>query len=374
MIICNVEKKELEDLTPTSIVPQTPFWGRVKKNQGYIPTGFEINASADLLFENRKSTEKVSDDLLVLIKRIDRYHCYAYIPYGPEIEPDFENQGLFLEHLSETLRSHLPQGCIFIRYDLMWQNQWAADEEYFDQSGNWLGPPQNHVQEFRINYKTATWNLRKSDSDILPKNTFFLDLTQQEKDLLKNMRYNTRYNINRAIRNGINVREYGPEHIGEWYKLYLDTATRHHLPLQSQDYFMNVLKNQDNDKKGVNVKMLMADLDGQFLASMFLVLSKNRGTYLYGASSSDNKDMMASYALQWESIRISKNRGCSEYDMFGSAPDSRKQHPLHGIHIYKKGFGGKLYHRMGCWDYPCDQELYNLFKLQEQQLLEKTRA
>lgn len=74
---------------------------------------------------------------------------------------------------------------------------------------------------------------------------------------------------------------------------------------------------------------------------------------------------MASYALQWESIKIAKAYGCTEYDMFGSAPNLKKNHPLHGVHVYKKGFGGNLYHRMGCWDYLLDDSLYPIFQRQE---------
>jgi lipid II:glycine glycyltransferase (peptidoglycan interpeptide bridge formation enzyme) len=155
------------------------------------------------------------------------------------------------------------------------------------------------------------------------------------------------------------------EHMDDWYKLYLDTAIRHNMPLQNQEYFSRILQNQDNTKNGVKVKMLMAERDGTFLSSMFLVLSKKRGTYLYGASTSDKKNAMASYALQWESIKIAKEWGCTEYDMFGSAPNLNRTHPLHGVHVYKKGFGGNLFHRMGCWDYPYNEKLYELYKFLE---------
>ncbi|MDD3080556.1 MAG: peptidoglycan bridge formation glycyltransferase FemA/FemB family protein [Paludibacter sp.] len=362
---CKLHEKELGEIRPTNILPQTSFWGRIKEQQGFIPKSFELTVSKDLLFNSGKSLNHTYDDLLVLIKNIDPNFCFAYIPYGPKLEPVFENQGLFLEELSEIIRPYLPDNCIFIRYDLKWQNQWAKDEEYFDNSGNWLGPPQNQVQEFRVNYKTSNWNLRKSPGDILPKNTFFLDLSQNEKDLLKNMRYNTRYNVKRAIKNGIRVKEYGIEQIGDWYKLYVETAIRHNMPLQDETFFANILQHQDDQRNGVNIKMLMADNGEEFLASMFLVLSNKRGTYLYGASSTEKHNMQASYALQWESIKIAKQNGCVEYDMFGSAPNLNKSHPLHGVHVYKKGFGGNLFHRMGCWDYPYKQDEYNLFKIQE---------
>jgi len=179
------------------------------------------------------------------------------------------------------------------------------------------------------------------------------------------MRYNTRYNIRRASKNGIRIRQYGIEHIDDWYRLYLETATRHHLPMQDEDFFSVLLKNQDDSPRGVRVKLLMAGKDENPLASMFLVLSNQRGTYLYGASSSENKNLMAGYALQWEAIKLAKKRGCSEYDMFGSAPNLSKNHPLHGVHVYKKGFGGHLFHRMGCWDYPLDTTKYNLLRARE---------
>jgi len=364
-MICELERKDIEDFKTTNILPQTPFWGRVKRDQGFIPQGFELTISKDLLVSQGSALEKKGEDLLLLIKYIDSNTCFAYVPYGPKLEPTFENQGLFLEQLSESIRPQLPANCIFIRYDLTWENQWAAEEEYFDSTGNWIGPPAHKTQEYRVNFNTVNWNLHKSIMDNLPKNTFFLDLTLAEQDLLRNMRYNTRYNVKKANKKGIRVREYGIDHIQDWYTLYNDTAMRHNMPIQNEDYFSTILKNQDNSKKGVTVKMLMADIDGEFLSSMFLVLSKERGTYLYGASTSCKNNLMASYALQWESIRLAKQWGCTEYDMFGSAPNLNQGHPLHGVHIYKKGFGGNLYHRMGCWDYPFNKKTYDVYRLQE---------
>jgi len=364
-MLCELRKKDYEELKSTNILPQTSFWGRIKEKQGFIPKGFELNISKDLLFSQGSALNKKDEDLLILIKHIDPNNCFAYVPYGPKLEPSFENQGLFLEQLSESIKAYLPSNCLFIRYDLIWKNQWAVEDEYFDHAGNWIGPPPNKTQEYRVNFNTHNWNLKKSIGDNLPKNTFFLDLKKNEQDLMMNMRYNTRYNVRKAYKNGIRIQEYGIEQIDDWYQLYLETAIRHQMPIQNKAFFSTILRNQDNTKNGVNVKMLMADIDGYFLSSMFLVLSKNRGTYLYGASSSSDNRLMASYALQWESIKISKKWGCKEYDMFGSAPNLYPNHPLHGVHIYKKGFGGDLYHRMGCWDYPYNQQKYDLFRLQE---------
>ena len=130
-----------------------------------------------------------------------------------------------------------------------------------------------------------------------------------------------------------------------------------------KDYFAHVL--EDGDAQGVNSRLLIAEQNGELLAAMILVLSAKRGTYLFGASSRSNKQLMASYALQWEAIKLSKAHGCVEYDMFGCAPGLIPSHPLYGVHLFKKGFGGKLYHRMGCWDYPINEDVYQQVKMGE---------
>ena len=109
----------------------------------------------------------------------------------------------------------------------------------------------------------------------------------------------------------------------------------------------------------------MADYEGEFLAAMFLVLSNKRATYLYGASSGNRRNLMATYAVQWEGIRRAHEAGCREYDMFGAAPNANSGHPMHGLYRFKSGFGGYFFHRMGCWDYPLNHSQYNSFRAQE---------
>jgi lipid II:glycine glycyltransferase (peptidoglycan interpeptide bridge formation enzyme) len=98
---------------------------------------------------------------------------------------------------------------------------------------------------------------------------------------------------------------------------------------------------------------------------MFLVLSGKRATYLYGASSSTNRHLMSTYALQWDAMERAKERGCKEYDMFGVSPNPDPSHPLYGLYRFKTGFGGALFHRMGCWDYPLDGKTYEAYRTSE---------
>ncbi len=358
---CTVEPKEIPEIKTGNIVQQTSFWANVKHEQGLEPCAFNYNASGDLLSPGQSSSAIYHDDLLVLVRKVNQTHSVAYVPYGPKNEPDSENHGLFLEELSEVLRPRLSRDCIMIRYDLPWENQWALEEDYYDEQGNWKGPPPISNQEFRVNFNTHKWNLHKSHSNNLPANTIFLDLDQSEEHILMQMKPKTRYNIRLSARKGVRVRNYDMSYIDTWYSLYRETAQRNNVTLHDKEFFTTVLAASGENNRDVDIRLLMADLDGEFLAAMFLILSGKRGTYLYGATSGKKRNYMASYAIQWEAIKTARNNGCTEYDLFGTAPNMNYSHPLAGLYRFKSGFGGNLYHRMGCWDYPLREEVYKHF-------------
>jgi lipid II:glycine glycyltransferase (peptidoglycan interpeptide bridge formation enzyme) len=95
---------------------------------------------------------------------------------------------------------------------------------------------------------------------------------------------------------------------------------------------------------------------------MFLAISGKRATYLYGASSSVHREMMGTYALQWNAIRKARETGCKEYDLFGISETPDPSHPMYGLYRFKTGFGGYKYHRQGCWDYPFNAEQYEIYR------------
>lgn len=367
-MIFGLEKKEIKHVFKTSIIQQTAFWSEVKQQQGIKSLAINFKVSKPSIFNN-SSNEKsnyIETDVLILLQPVDNEYTIAYIPYGPEIEPHEENQGRFLEEFSESLRPYLPKNCITIRYDLAWHSPWATDPEHFDNQGNWNGPPEKKYQEFRLNISTQHWNLKKSNSDILPSNTIFLDLKKEPTTLLSSMKPKTRYNINLSIRKGVHIREVGLDKLDLWYALYRETAIRNNIHLNSIEYFRSVLRARAaHTNSPAEVQLLIAEVDDTPLAAMFLVISNKRGTYLYGASSSIKRNYMATYALQWKAMQIARNKGCEEYDFFGVSPRPDPSHPMYGLFKFKSGFGGNLHHRMGCWDYPLKQERYTLFRIAE---------
>lgn len=366
-MIRDVKHKEIEQVFKTPILQQTAFWSKVKRRFGMdsVALNFKVKSSV-LKSSDKDSEEYVITDLLLLLHRFDNEYSIAYVPYGPEIEPDPEMQGEFLEVLSEQIREYLPQKCFMIRYDLVWKSLWAGDDDYFDNEGIWMGPPSREMQELRFNIGTQYGNLIKSASNNLPSNTIFVNISNSNENILGNMKPKTRYNIMLSERKGVNVKVCGMESLEIWYELYKETASRNNFYLHSIDYFRVILTERANDTLSpAEVLLLIAEADSKPLAALFLVISGNRGTYLYGASSGNNRNFMATYALQWKAMNIASDRGCIQYDLFGVSPIGDPSHPMYGLYRFKTGFGGKLHHSMGCWDYPLDHKVYSFFTASE---------
>ncbi len=364
-MLLDIRKKDTDELNKTPILQQTAFWSEVKNKLGAetLAVGFKSRESD--IFHSRSDKLLVSD-LLIVLQQIDRNHSVAYVPYGPELEPSDEFQSLFLEELSESIRPYLPNNCILIRYDLCWESYWTKEADNFDENGLWKGEPELRTQEFRFNFNTENWNFKKALSNILPASTVYLNLRQDEESILQRMKPKTRYNIRLAQRRGATVKSAGMEEISTWYELYKETAARNGILLNDIKYFEAVLSAKaDNTRSPARVRLLIAEYNQKPLAAMFLVISGNRGSYLYGASSSENRNLMAAYALQWEAIRLSKAAGCTQYDMFGISPTPDPEHPMYGLYKFKSGFGGEIYHSLGCWDYPLNEEKYTLFRASE---------
>ncbi len=359
-----LERKQTESLEKTPVLQQTAFWSEIKRKQGISSGAFKIKIKTNEICHTQNH-KYIQDDFLVLFQDIGDGRKVGYVPYGPTIEPAEDMQGLFLEELSESLRPFLNSKSVMLRYDLSWESPWAKDSScYID--GNWLGPPAKQNQELRINFNTYNWNLKKANTNILPKDTLFIDLRKDEIRLLKDMKRKTRYNIRLSQRKGVKVRKAGMNDISLWYELYKETCVRNGMYLDEQDYFENVFStNAGFTNSPAKVDLLIAELDDAPLAAMFLVCSGRRATYLYGASTSAYRQCMASYALQWEAIKRAKKIGCTEYDMFGIAPNPDPAHPMYGLYRFKTGFGGKIFHRMGCWDYPLSQQSYELYLSKE---------
>ncbi|MFO7864837.1 MAG: peptidoglycan bridge formation glycyltransferase FemA/FemB family protein [Salinivirgaceae bacterium] len=336
---------------------QTGFWAKLKEQNGWNALGFHVDISSD-------KTVHRSADMLVLVTYIASDLTMAYIPYIPFSEVHTTHTGNLLEELAEAIHPHLPDNVLFIRYDVPWESPWTQENDRYDYAGNWLGNPEPHVRELRMNFGTHNHALRKAVTDALPTNTIFIDLDKSNQELLHDMKGKTRYNIRLSQKKGVDVRIAKSSELNKWYEIYAETTRRNHIHADDYTFFDRAIKAQASDTE-TDVHMLIAEKDETPLAGMFLTIVNEQATYLYGASSSQCRNLMGTYQLQWEAMQLAKQSGCKRYDMFGVSPSPDSSHPMYGLYRFKSGFGGHLFHRQGCWDYVFGEAKYNAYRATE---------
>ena len=356
--------KQTRRVVPTPYLQQTAYWSRLKQKQGRTTKAFDIVVDSG----GTTGRPEPDGDMLVVLRDLAPGVTMAYVPFGPELLPDQELRGAWLEDISEQMRRHLPENCVFIRYDLPWRSPWADEPDRYEKKECWMGPPKARIQEMRMNFATEHWNLRKAPTDLLPPDTVLVDVSRDRDRILSRMKPKTRYNIGLSKRKGVQIRNAGIDGLPAWYSLYRQTTARHAMNLNEIDYFEAALKVHDQDcDSPAQVQLLLAEVQDRPMAGIILAISGTRATYLYGASSTipGDRPYMASYALQWEAICRARACGCRDYDMFGVSPSPMPGHPMFGLYRFKTGFGGRMQHRQGCWDYPLDQARYDLYRASE---------
>ncbi|MBN1838349.1 MAG: peptidoglycan bridge formation glycyltransferase FemA/FemB family protein [Spirochaetales bacterium] len=323
---------------------QSPFWGLFKSRFGWTPHGFRYEGPGD------------AGTLLALSRDTGGGLGMAYVPQGPDLPLPWSEQGRFLESLSRLLQPHLPRSCVFLRYDLPWETPYAAEREPEGQTDPRPDPP---IRELRMNFGTSDWNLRKAPTDLLPPDTVIVELDGDEDRLLARMTATARYNVRMSARRGVSVRSASAAELPVWYRLYAATTRRQGIERHPLAYFRTLLDLARAPEGGTtDIRLLLARVGDSVAAGMLLALQGRRAMYLFGASSVRNRAVAPSHRLQWRAMKLARERGCTSYDLFGIPPSRNPSHPMHGLFRFKTGFGGRVLHRRGCWDYPFDPDRY----------------
>lgn len=196
---------------------------------------------------------------------------------------------------------------------------------------------------------------REAESWIEPRSTLQLDLRLTEPELLAQMKPKGRYNIGVARRHGVSVVEdRSPRGIEEFLAIYRETYGRHGLSRKRASYFRGLFATLPADC----TPLLFAEYRGTRVATALLIRFGERATYFMGGSRSVHRKTMASYLLQFESMRRAKALGHRWYDFYGVAPQDRPDHPWAKFSDFKRKFGGVELSFVPALDYIYDPLAY----------------
>jgi peptidoglycan pentaglycine glycine transferase (the first glycine) len=193
----------------------------------------------------------------------------------------------------------------------------------------------------------------KKSHNIQPKKTLILDISESEQELLSQMHYKTRYNIQLAIKKGVKTYCSSPktQNFNDFWRLMEETTKRDKFRPHPKEYYRKMLEIP-------GVELFIASYRDKIIAANIVVFFEKTAIYLHGASDYEHRNLMAPHLLQWEQIKEAKKHGCIEYDFWGI--DEQK---WPGVTRFKKGFAGKEINYLGAYDLVFQSAWYWIYEI-----------
>lgn len=346
---------------------QTPFWAEFKSNHGWTKLFLTKNPDGSLTkVESYPDSVGAENRLTVLLRRV-KFFNIAYIPMAPEFSqrnPEDEIPNSVVEDyfsslgdLSTELKKFLPARTLFARFDV--------PVDFTD-----IEAKNSFIKASSVGKK-----FKKSRVDIQPPDTVLLQLAEKTEDeLLSEMKNKWRYNVRLASKKGVEVQKYTARDenfsfaFDKFYELFEQTSKRDSVSFHAKSYYRDLLERGSADNGNPVINLYLAKHEEDYLAGIITLFCPREAVYLYGASGNVKRNLMPAYLLQWTAIQDAKKAGCPVYDFYGCPPTDDENHPMHGLYLFKTGFGGKLIHRPGSYDIALSP-LYGLYET-----VEKLRA
>lgn len=338
---------------------QTYEWGQVKAKYGWSPLYAVWTADGKLsVFKEGDDRSLYTDHCvaaaLILKRQILRNGFAArlsllYAPKGPLL--DWSNESLRNRVLNDLQSFAKKQGAIFFKMDpdvVLGTGIPSSKDDVINYGG----------QSVMSALKRLGWS--DSSDQIQFKNTVLIDLTPPEEELLARMKQKTRYNIRLAEKKGMILRVGNPQDFGMLYKMYAETSVRDGFVIRNEGYYQTVWK-LFIDSNEPTCEPLIAEVDGEPVAAIFVFYFAGRAYYVYGMSRDVHREKMPTYLLQWEAMKRAKARGCNAYDLWGAPDIFDESDSMWGVYRFKEGLGGEVVRTLGAWDFAPNPFWYKLY-------------
>ena len=168
-----------------------------------------------------------------------------------------------------------------------------------------------------------------------PYGTFIKNLNQPEDALMKEIHSTFRYNIRRATREGVEIKE-GLEYLDSSYGLIANTLNRSGQPFKKYHEIKKAIL-----AFGEQVRILVAEHKGVLQGCMVAPFSEN-AAYTWYCGSRPEPIIGSMHLLHWEAMRRFRAMGVERMNFQGVRIDPEKGSKQEGIMNFKSRFGGSL--------------------------------
>lgn len=300
-----------------------------------------------------------------------RRRSLAYIPEGPVLDWESSSRPIsewlapLLEHCKSVGAFQVKMGppVASRRWDAETVKKALADAE----SGAW-----NAACD--LGHVTADWHSTSASAltdalraggwqqeasagagfgDVQPRFVYCIPLADRSlDDVFAGFNQQWRRNIRKAEKSGVQTRLGTREDLAAFHRVYVETAERDRFTPRGQVYFERMWDalNKDNDDYH-EMTLHIAEHDGHVAAATIMIRVGDHAWYSYGASTTADRDVRPSNALQWQMITRAHEMGCSVYDLRGISATLDPSNHLIGLVRFKVGSGGYAQEYVGEWDY-----------------------
>jgi len=127
------------------------------------------------------------------------------------------------------------------------------------------------------------------------------------------------------------------------------------LKMNDKKYEQSNKQNQDEIKRLENQLDKIKELKLQHgektvLGGILFLIYGNEVLSLYGGSHSKLMQFQSAYTVHFAGIKMAIDGNYSRYNFYGISGDFRKENPLYGLFLFKKGFGGRVAELIGEFD------------------------
>lgn len=194
--------------------------------------------------------------------------------------------------------------------------------------------------------------LRPARTTNQPRGTIVVDLADGSNAALARMHQKARYNIRRAERQGVTVREGTAEDLPAFHRMMSITGERAGFPVRDLAYYRTQWETFAPEG---SLRLFIASHGDTDLAMNVSATFGAIGAYLHGASANVRRDLNPNEALMWEAMRWSESRGCTSFDLWGIPEEAAEaalagdvvkepDHPtgLWGVYGFKRRLGQRV--------------------------------
>jgi len=328
---------------------QTWEWSQVKAKYGWEPLPFTWETSAAAMILKRT----------IPIRGLSARLSALYAPKGPLL--DWTNESLRKRVLDDLQSFAKKQGAIFLKVDpdVVLGTGIPGVDDSSEESGG---------ADIQSELARRGWTY--SSDQIQFRNTALIDLQPTEDEMLARMKQKTRYNVRLAEKKDVAVRVGTADDLSMLYKMYAETSARDGFVIRDEGYYQTVwrlfMSNVEGQRSSTvygqpSAVPLIAEVDNEPVAGIFLFMFAGRAYYVYGMSRDAHREKMPTYLLQWEAMKRAKAAGCALYDLWGAPEVFNESDSMWGVYRFKDGLGGRVVRALGAWDYAPNRLWYKMY-------------